>query len=86
MRNSVSPFYDDIMTCITVYYLSINSNYRLLAAELNYRFTEPTNASPLEDTADEMYLSHAGTRTNYNSARKLLVRARESVQDGGPIA
>ena len=27
------------MTCITVYYLSINSNYRILAAELNYRFT-----------------------------------------------
>ena len=28
------------MTYITVYNLSINSNYRILAAELNYRFTE----------------------------------------------
>ena len=27
------------MTYITVYNLSINSNYRILAAELNYRFT-----------------------------------------------
>ena len=28
------------MTYITVYNLSINSNYRILAAELNYRFTQ----------------------------------------------
>ena len=28
------------MTYITVYNLSININYRILAAELNYRFTE----------------------------------------------
>ena len=27
------------MTYITVYNLSINSNYRILTAELNYRFT-----------------------------------------------
>ena len=27
------------MTYTTVYNLSINSNYRILAAELNYRFT-----------------------------------------------
>ena len=28
------------MTYITVYNLSINSNYRILAEELNYRFTK----------------------------------------------
>ena len=28
------------MTYITVYNLSINSNYRILTAELNYRFTK----------------------------------------------
>ena len=31
------------MTYITVYNMSINSNYRILAAELNYRFTEDLN-------------------------------------------
>ena len=39
MRNSVSPFYD-VLNYITVYNLSINSNYRILAAKLNYRFTQ----------------------------------------------
>ena len=34
MRNSILPFDD-----VTVYNLSINSNYRILAVELNYRFT-----------------------------------------------
>ena len=31
------------MTYITVYYLSINSDYCNLAAELNYRFTTKTS-------------------------------------------
>ena len=34
MRNSISPFYD-----VTVYNVSFNSDCRILAAELNYRFT-----------------------------------------------
>ena len=40
MRNrQVATLYLLSMTYITVYNLSINSNYRILAAELNYRFT-----------------------------------------------
>ena len=33
MRNSISPFHD-----VTVYNMSFNINYCILAAELNYRF------------------------------------------------
>ena len=32
-------YYHLSMTYLTVYNLSINSNYRILAAELKYRFT-----------------------------------------------
>ena len=35
------------MTYITVYNLSINSNHRFLAAELNYRFTRTSKISIL---------------------------------------
>ena len=38
-----ATLYHPSMTYITVYNLSINSNYRILAAELNYRFTELYN-------------------------------------------
>ena len=34
-----ATLYHPSMTYITVYNLSINSNYRILAAKLNYRFT-----------------------------------------------
>ena len=42
MRNSISPFYD-VCNNVTVYDMSFNSNCRILAAELNYRFTHKNN-------------------------------------------
>ena len=42
INNGCATLYHLSMTCITVYNLSINSNYRILAAELNYRFTNYT--------------------------------------------
>ena len=39
MRNSILPFYD------TVYNMSFNSKCRILAAKLNYRFTEVASYS-----------------------------------------
>ena len=38
MRNSKLPLYD--VCSLTVYIVSFNSNCRILAAELNYRFTK----------------------------------------------
>ena len=47
INNGCSTLYHLSMTCITVYNLSINGNYRILAAELNYRFTGELAASGL---------------------------------------
>ena len=38
MRNSISPYLS--MMYVTVYNMSFNNNCRILAAELNYRFTQ----------------------------------------------
>ena len=42
------------MTYITVYNLSINSNYRILAAELNFRFTIVLMERAVNFTSDEI--------------------------------
>ena len=39
MCNSISPFYD-VASYVTVYNMSFNTNCRILAVELNYRFTD----------------------------------------------
>ena len=51
------------MTYITVYNLSINSNHRILAAELNYRFTKIVNSFPEVNqlrvlTVHEFHMGH----------------------------
>ena len=44
------------MAYITVYNLSINSNYRILAAELNYRFTKKVVVHSFVLAEEKQYL------------------------------